>query len=239
MMRLSLAAFFTLMCVPLCLVAQKYAYIDSEYILTQITEYKAAQSKIDALAEEWSTDLTEKRTVIESMQRSFKAEQVLLTASMREEKLAAIKEKEAELEELQSKRFGYEGELFSKQQEFIKPLQDRIYEAVQKYAREKGYDLIFDRAGAVTLIYANGKFDKSDDILAEMGVAPTATKDKSRSRTPALPKVNIPGLERLKEEIKGSDDQDTPPAAQPVRTPPVTTGAPTTPPAPRPGTRPR
>jgi len=113
---------------PLIAAAQKYAYIDSEYILAQITEYKAAQSKIDAMAEEWSTELTEKRAHIESMQRSFKAEQVLLTASMREEKMAEIKEKEAELEELQSKRFGYEGELWRKQQELIKPLQDRIYE---------------------------------------------------------------------------------------------------------------
>jgi len=223
---------------PFFSVAQKYAYIDSEYILAQITEYKAAQSKIDAMAEEWSNELTEKRSLIESMQRSFKAEQVLLTASMREEKMAEIKEKEAELEELQSKRFGYEGELWRKQQELIKPLQDRIYEAVQKYAREKGYDLIFDRAGAVTLIYANGKFDKSDDILTEMGVAPTAAKEKARSRTPALPKVNMPGMERLKEEIKGPDKESSP-DVQPARTPPPATANPSSNPAPRPGTRPR
>jgi len=223
---------------PVVVSAQKYAYIDSEYILGQITEYKAAQAKIDALAEEWSTELTEKRAFIESMQRSFKAEQVLLTASMREEKMAEIKEKEVELEELQSKRFGYEGELWVKQQEFIKPLQDRIYEAVQKYAREKGYDLIFDRAGAVTLIYANGKFDKSDDILTEMGVAPTTAREKVRTRMPALPKVNVPGLERFKEEIKG-DDKESPPVVQPARTPSPTTGTPPSNPAPRPGTRPR
>jgi outer membrane protein len=190
------------------------------------------------MAEEWSNELTEKRSLIESMQRSFKAEQVLLTASMREEKMAEIKEKEAELEELQSKRFGFEGELWRKQQELIKPLQDRIYEAVQKYAREKGYDLIFDRAGAVTLIYANGKFDKSDDILTEMGVAPTAAKEKARSRTPALPKVNMPGMERLKEEIKGSDKESSP-DVQPARTPPPATANPSSNPAPRPGTRPR
>lgn len=234
-------AFFLLLCLcPLFGDAQKYAYIDSDYILAQITEYKAAQAKIDALAEEWSTELTEKRTIVESMQRSFKAEQVLLTASMREEKMAEIKEKEVELEELQLKRFGFEGELWRKQQELIKPLQDRVYEAVQKYAREKGYDLIFDRAGAVTLIYANGKFDKSDDILTEMGVAPTAARDKSRTKTPALPKVNMPGLERLKEDIKGKDEE-SPADAQPARTPAPTTGAPPPPPnpAPRPGTRPR
>jgi outer membrane protein len=223
---------------PIVVAAQKYAYIDSEYILTQITEYKAAQAKIDALAEEWSTELTEKRGIVESMHRSFKAEQVLLTASMREDKMSEIKEKEAELEELQSKRFGYEGELWRKQQELIKPLQDRIYEAVQKYAREKGYDLIFDRAGAVTLIYANGKFDKSDDILTEMGVAPTATREKSKSRTPVLPKVNVPGIERLKEELKG-DDKENPSDVSPGRTPPPSGATPPPNPAPRPGTRPR
>ena len=238
MMRFKTVLVLLLGLCPFLASSQKYAYIDSEYILAQITEYKAAQAKIDALAEEWSTELTEKRILLESMQRSFKAEQVLLTASMREEKMVEIKEKEVELEELQSKRFGYEGELWRKQQELIKPLQDRVYEAVQKYARDKGYDLIFDRAGAVTLIYANGKFDKSDDILTEMGVAPTAAKDKSRSRTPALPKVNMPGIDRLKEEIKGEDKDDAP-VVQPSRTTPAPTGNLPSNPAPRPGTRPR
>jgi len=88
------------------------------------------------------------------------------------------------------------------------------------------------------LIYANGKFDKSDDILTEMGVAPSAAKDKSRSRTPALPKVNMPGMERLKEEIKGSDKESSP-DVQPARTPPPATANPSSNPAPRPGTRPR
>ncbi len=151
--------------------AQRFAYVDSEYLLEQMPEYKAAQSELDVLAEQWTREIEEKKLELDRLYRAFQAEQVLLSESMRKEREALIKQKEVELAELQRKKFGYEGELFQKQKQLIKPVQDKIYDAVQKYARDKGYDIIFDRAGEFTMLYANNKLDKSDEVLELMGVA--------------------------------------------------------------------
>lgn len=159
--------------------AQRFAYVDSEYILEQMPEYSAAQTELDVLAEQWSKEIEDKRVEIDRLYRALQAELVLLTEAMRKERETAIQTKEKEINELQRKRFGYEGELFQKQKELIKPIQDKVYDAVQKYARDKGYDMIFDRAGAFTMLYANSKLDKSDEVLDLMGVA-----KKPAGRTP-------------------------------------------------------
>lgn len=158
--------------------AQRFAYIDSEYILNEMPEYRAAQEELDVLAEKWSKELVEKRKEVDRMYRAYKAEQVLLTETMRKEREAEIQKKEEEIDELQRKRFGFEGELFAKQKELIKPIQDKIYDAVQKYARDKGYDIIFDRSGEFTMLYANSRLDKSDELLEEMGVARKSTRTR-------------------------------------------------------------
>lgn len=156
--------------VQLQAVAQRFAYIDSEYILNEMPEYKAAQSELDVLAERWSKELADKRKEVDRLYRAYKAEQVLLTEPMKKEREEEIRNKETEIDELQRKRFGFEGELFAKQVELIKPIQDKIYDSVQKYARDKGYDLIFDRSGEFTMLYANSRLDKSDEVLEAMGV---------------------------------------------------------------------
>jgi outer membrane protein len=167
--------------------AQRFAYIDSEYILGEMPEYAAAQSELDVLAERWSKELAEKRKEVDRMYRAYKAEQVLMTEKMRKEREEEISKKEAEIDELQRKRFGYEGELFVKQKELIKPIQDKIYEAVQKYARDKGYDIIFDRAGEFTMLYANSRLDKSDEVLEAMGVAKKTNRSTGSAGTPSSP----------------------------------------------------
>lgn len=167
--------------------AQRFAYIDSEYILGEMPEYAAAQSELDVLAEQWSKELADKRKEVDRMYRAFKAEQVLMTEKMRKEREAEISKKEQEIDELQRKRFGYEGELFNKQKELIKPIQDKIYEAVQKYARDKGYDIIFDHAGEFTMLYANSRLDKSDDVLEAMGVAKKTNRSTGNASPPSSP----------------------------------------------------
>lgn len=159
--------------------AQRFAYIDSEYILSEMPEYKAAQNELDVLAEQWSKELADKRKEVERLYRALKAEQVLLTESMKKEREAEIKKKEQEIDEMQRKRFGFEGELFQKQKELIKPIQDKIYDGVQKYARDKGYDIIFDRSGEFTMLYANSRLDKSDEVLETMGVARKVAKPRT------------------------------------------------------------
>lgn len=162
--------------------AQRFAYIDSEYILSEMPEYKAAQNELDVLAEKWSKELSEKRKEVDRLYRALKAEQVLLTESMKKEREAEIRKKEQEIDELQRKRFGFEGELFQKQKELIKPIQDKIFDGVQKYARDKGYDIIFDRSGEFTMLYANNRLDKSDEVLEAMGVAKKSTKPKTEKK---------------------------------------------------------
>ncbi len=167
--------------------AQRFAYVDSEYILEQMPEYKAAQNELDVLAEQWSKEIEEKKIEIDRLYRALQAEQVLLTETMKKEREATIKQKEQEINEMQRKRFGYEGELFQKQKQLIKPVQDKVYDAVQKYARDKGYDMIFDRAGEFTMLYANSKLDKSDEVLEVMGVAKKAPAGGSGNKPTTTP----------------------------------------------------
>lgn len=167
--------------------AQRFAYIDSEYILGEMPEYAAAQNQLDVVAEQWSKELAEKRKEVDRMYRAYKAEQVLMTEKMRKEREEEIRKKEKEIDELQRKRFGFEGELFTKQKELIKPIQDKIYEAVQKYARDKGYDIIFDHAGEFTMLYANSRLDKSDEVLEAMGVAKKTNRSTGNAGAPASP----------------------------------------------------
>jgi outer membrane protein len=170
--------------------AQRFAYVDSEYILEQMPEYKAAQNELDVLAEQWSKEIEEKKIEIDRLYRALQAEQVLLTETMKKEREATIKQKEQEINEMQRKRFGYEGELFQKQKQLIKPVQDKVYDAVQKYARDKGYDMIFDRSGEFTMLYANSKLDKSDEVLEVMGVAKKAPANGPGNKSTTTPNRN-------------------------------------------------
>lgn len=149
--------------------AQKYAYIDSQYILDNISEYKAAQQQLDQLSIAWQKDIESKYTVIDKLYKDYQAEQILLTEEMRRKREQEITAKEKEVKEFQKQKFGYEGELFKKKQELIKPIQDKIYNAVKKMATDQSYAVIFDKSGDLVMLYTNPKYDKSDDILAAMG----------------------------------------------------------------------
>jgi outer membrane protein len=151
------------------LFAQKYAYIDSQYILDNISEYKAAQQQLDQLSVAWQKDIEAKYGVIDKLYKDYQAEQILLTEEMRRKREQEITNKEKEVKEFQKQKFGYEGELFKKKQELIKPIQDKIYNAVKKIATDQGYAVIFDKSGDLVMLYTNPKYDKSDDILAAMG----------------------------------------------------------------------
>jgi outer membrane protein len=145
-------------CLPVF--AQKYAYIDSQYILENISEYKAANQQLDQLSIAWQKDIEAKYAVIDKLYKDYQAEQILLTEEMRRKREQEITNKEKEVKEFQKQKFGYEGELFKKKQELIKPIQDKIYNAVKKIATEQGYAVI---------LYTNPKYDKSDEVLAAMG----------------------------------------------------------------------
>jgi outer membrane protein len=164
----SLLVFFIAFAIkPAC--AQKYAFIDSQYILDNISEYKAAQQQLDQLSISWQKEIEAKYAVIDKLYKDYQAEQILLTEDMKKKRELEITNKEKEVKEFQKSKFGYEGELFKKKQELIKPLQDKIYNAVKKIATDQSYAVIFDKSGDLTMLYTNAKYDKSDEVLASMG----------------------------------------------------------------------
>jgi outer membrane protein len=149
--------------------AQKYAYVDTDYILSNIPEYKSAQQQVDNLSVQWQKEIEAKYAEIDKMYKAFQAEQILLTEEMKKKRENEIIAKEKEVKELQKSRFGVDGELFKKRQELVKPIQDKVYNAIKQLAEKGTYAVIFDKASGATLLYTNPKFDKSDDILLSLG----------------------------------------------------------------------
>jgi outer membrane protein len=150
--------------------AQRYCVIDTKYILESIPEYKESQSKIDAIAEQWQKEIDAKFQEVDKMYKSYQAEQVMLTEELKHKREDEIVAKEKEAKDLQRKRFGYEGDLFKKREELVKPIQDKIYNAVQKLSASRMYDFVLDKAGGATVIFFDPKLDKSEDILKALGV---------------------------------------------------------------------
>lgn len=150
--------------------AQRYCVIDTKYILESIPDYKDAQKKLDAIAEQWQKEVDAKFQDIDKMYKAYQAEQVMLTEELKQKREDEIVGKEKEAKDLQRKRFGYEGDLFKKREELIKPIQDKIYNAVQKLAASRMYDFVLDKSGGITVIFSDPKLDKSEDILVSLGV---------------------------------------------------------------------
>ena len=150
-------------------VAQKMGYVDTDYILEKIPEYKAAQAEMDKTSVDWQKEIEIKYTEIDKLYKIYQAESVLLTDDMRKKRENEIINKEKEAKELQKARFGVDGELFKKRMELVKPIQDKVYSAVKQVAERAGLAFIFDKAGQVSLLYSNNKYDKSDDVLTFMG----------------------------------------------------------------------
>ncbi len=150
--------------------AQKFGFIDSEYILKQMPEYKQAEKEIDKLAKGWQKDLEKMYDEIQKMYRDYQAEEVLLTKEMKAERKALIAKKEKEAKDYQNKMFGYNGLLFLKRQDLIKPIQEKVYETVEKVSKRKKIQIMFDKSSGIVMIYMNPMHDYTDEILEEMGL---------------------------------------------------------------------
>ena len=156
--------------------AQRYCVIDSKYVLDNVPEYKQAQGKLDEISAGWQKEIDAKLQDVDRMYKAYQAEQVMLSDEMKKKREDEIVKKEKDAKDLQKKRFGYEGDLFKKREELVKPVQDKVYNAVQKMASSKGYDIILDKSADLSVFYADPKLDKSDDVLREMGVNPVKRK---------------------------------------------------------------
>jgi outer membrane protein len=149
--------------------AQKFAYVDSDYILERVPEYQSAQEQLDKLTLSWQEDIEQLYQEIDQLYKKYQADQILLTQDMKVKRENEIINKEKAAKELQRKRFGPEGDLFTKRQELVKPIQDKIYNAIQDLATEKRYGVIFDKSGDLSMLFADPDLDKSDDILRMLG----------------------------------------------------------------------
>jgi len=133
-------------------------------------EYKAAQTKLDDIAAGWQKEIDSMQSQLDKMYKDYDAEQVMLSDDLRKKREDQLYNKEKGLRDLQRKRFGFEGDLFKKRQELIKPVQDKLYNAVQRIAVQRGYDFILDKSEGITVIFADPKLDKSEEVLKELGI---------------------------------------------------------------------
>lgn len=150
--------------------AQRYAIIDTKYILSKIPEYKDANAKLEEIADAWQKEIDQIQSDLDKMYRVLDAERAMLTPELLKKREDEIFNKEKQVRDLQRRRFGYEGDYFRKKQELVKPIQDRVFNAVQKLATERMYDFILDKSEGITVIFADPKLDKSDDVLKILGV---------------------------------------------------------------------
>ncbi len=164
---------FVMILMTLPVFSQKYAYIDSEYILGNVPEYKEAQAELDRIAALWQKEIEAKFKTIDSMYKSYQVEAITLPDNLKKNREDQIISAEQDAKNLQKKRFGKDGDLFKKREELVKPIQDKVFSAIEEYAKEKGYAFVFDVSGAMTIVYADEKFDINDAILEKLGITPT------------------------------------------------------------------
>lgn len=198
--------------------AQRIAFVDTKYILEQMPDYEAAQQELNQSSRKWQDEIDERWSQIKHMREALNAEAILLTDEMKKMRQAEIDKKEREARDLQQKRFGVGGDLFKKREELIRPIQDRVFDAVKDVAGTS-YVAIFDIGGVGNnVLYASDKYDKSDNVLRKLGIRP----DRDGR--------NAGNLRGNEQEL----DRDTPPASQPGRDQMNTSpnkGTPTNPPS--------
>ncbi|MBL0190844.1 MAG: OmpH family outer membrane protein [Saprospiraceae bacterium] len=151
-------------------VAQKVAIVDIGAVLEAVPEYKKAQEDLDKISTQWRQEINQELDKIKSMYNKYQAEQVIMSDEMRKQKEDEITKKEKDVRELQKEKFGPEGSLFKKRQELIKPIQDRVFKAVEDFATEKAYDVVLDKSSSSGILFANAAIEKTADIIRKLGI---------------------------------------------------------------------
>ena len=152
-------------------IVQKYAYIDSDYILKKMPEYQDSKEKLDKLADRWTKEIEQRYEILTQKKDNFAREEVLLPKEEKKKREEEIAQLELEAMQMQKLRFGVNGDYFQKRQELIKPIQDEVYDAMQKVASKRSYSFVFDKANQSNLVYADSKYDISSSVLKEMGLS--------------------------------------------------------------------
>lgn len=169
MKKLALLLFFAAI-TTVTVQAQRYAIIDTRYILDKIPEYKATEKKLQQVSEQWQREIDTLQGRLDKMYKNYEAEQYMLSEELKKKREDELFNMEKEVRELQKRRFGFEGDLFKERQRLLKPIQDKVYNAVQKIAVARGYDFVLDKSEGITVIFADPKLDKSEEVLREIGI---------------------------------------------------------------------
>ncbi len=171
MKKIVLASLF-LLC-GLAVSAQKFAYVDTEYILKHLPDYKSSLTQLDGLSQQYQKDVDQLFADVDKMYRAYQADQVLLTDDMRKRRENEIIEKEKKAKEIQRQKFGPEGDLFQMRTKLLKPIQEKVAKAVGEVAKIKYLDFVFDKSSESTMmIYASASFDISNDVIVKLGFKP-------------------------------------------------------------------
>lgn len=149
--------------------AQKFGYVDTDKILSKMTEYSEAQKKLDDMGKTWQEEIARKYKEIDDMYKDYQAQQVLLTEDMKRKREEEITNREKAVKELQKQRFGASGDLFKKREELVKPIQEKVFQSITKLAQTKGLDFVFDKSSGTTVLYSDPKYDFSNEVLKNLG----------------------------------------------------------------------
>lgn len=187
---------------PLFSHGQKYACVNTEYILSNIPDYTRAQQQLDKQAQQWQKELEDKFKEIDRLYKTYQQEAYLLPENLKHKRQEELKAKESEAKELQTRYFGPGGELDKKRAELMKPIQERVYNAIERIATEKRYDFVLDKSGSVTLLYVNAKYDVSDQVLDLLGykasAAPKSDDGKEVGGTTKKKEISNPEMRKPK-----------------------------------------
>lgn len=189
-MKKQILIFTLIICAGLVVRAQKFAYVDTQYILDNIPEFAEAQSQLDEISVQWQKEIEARFAEVDKMYKDYQTQSVLLPDDMKKKKEQEIVDKEKDAKNLQRNRFGKDGDLFKKRQELVKPIQEKIYNAIQELANSNNYAVIFDKGGSLTMMYANPKYDISDDVLDNLGA--NLNNRKGKGKPAATPPSGTP-----------------------------------------------
>ncbi|NQX92904.1 MAG: OmpH family outer membrane protein [Flavobacteriales bacterium] len=192
-MRLTTFLFGALLLLGFQTQAQKFAYIDSDYVLSHMPEYADAQAELNRLSGQWQEEIEAKYEAIARLESAYKAEKILLTAETKKKREEEIASKKREAAELQKSKFGVDGELFSKREELIQPVQDKMFEAIQEVASQSGYMVIFDIKKNSNMLYSNPKYNVSDKVIKKMGYTPGEVIEKEENKQDSSSGKGSPG----------------------------------------------
>jgi len=170
MIKRLFTAFSMVLLMSLSASAQRIAIVDINEILGSFSDYQSAEKEIDKVASEWRQDIAQEYDKIKAMYNKYQAEQVLLNEDQKTQREDEIMAAETAVRELQKRRFGPEGDLFNKRQELVSPIQDKVYSAIEDFAADRGYDVIFDKGGSAGLLFVTEEFDKTEDVKKRLGI---------------------------------------------------------------------